>query len=393
MLTLGIDGVWHRSRASWPQRVDRLRARRWQIGQCAAAAAVAWWVATTLLDHPVPIFASIVAVLTLGTSYAQRLRRVVEVAVGVAVGLLIADLVLLWLGTGWWQLGVVVLLAMSAASLLDDGLMFMNQAALQSMFVLALLPGDDGKLTRWVDALVGGGVALVAATLVPSAALRKPRQQAALVLDKVAELLRGGVDVLAAPGGADTGGIGIPGSLRSGEEERRDAAARALELLAEARATEPLVRQMQHAADEGMAVVTSSPFRVRHRPEVRRMAELVTPLDRAMRSTRVLVRQVAVASYHHRPIPSDHTALLGRLADATDVVAAELRQDRMAVAARPALLAVGEASSRVRRSPELAADSLLAQVRSVVVDLLMITGLTQLEATDSIPPPSEEHRG
>jgi hypothetical protein len=55
---------------------------------------------------------------------------------------------------------------------------------------------------------------------------------------------------------------------------------------------------------------------------VRRMAELVDPLDRALRSTRVLVRHTAVAAYHHRTIPAAYAGLARDLADATDAVAA-----------------------------------------------------------------------
>ena len=35
----------------------------------------------------------------------------------------------------------------------------------------------------------------------------------------------------------------------------------------------------------------------------------------------------------------------------------------------------------------LSAEVILAQLRSVVVDLLLLTGLDQLESTDALPPP------
>ncbi len=35
----------------------------------------------------------------------------------------------------------------------------------------------------------------------------------------------------------------------------------------------------------------------------------------------------------------------------------------------------------------LAAEVILAQIRSVIVDLLLLTGLDQLESTDALPPP------
>ena len=164
-------------------------------------------------------------------------------------------------------------------------------------------------------------------------------------------------------------------------------AERGLELLADARATDSLIRELQDAADEGMAVVSSSPFRVRHRPDIRRMADLVEPLDRALRSTRVLVRQTAVAAYHHRHVPKSYSLLAMDLADAADLVADELAADRMAVAARDALMQVGEASALVERADEMTAEVVLGQLRSVVVDLLLLTGMTQIESTEALPPP------
>jgi hypothetical protein len=163
--------------------------------------------------------------------------------------------------------------------------------------------------------------------------------------------------------------------------------ARAMALLADARATDGLIRELQMAADEGMAVVRSSPFRVRHRSDIRRMADLVEPLDRALRSTRVLVRQTAVAAYHRRPVPKSYALLAQDLADATDIVATELEADRLAVGARDALLAVGEASGLVGRAEEMTAEVVLVQLRSVVVDLLLLTGMDQMESTDALPPP------
>ncbi len=290
-----LDRLWSRGRTSMSVRLVRLRSKSWQIAQCALAAGVAWWIAADVLGHSTPFFAPIAAVVSLGTSYGQRLRRVAEVTLGVAIGVLVADLLVQGIGSGWWQLTLIVALAMTAAFLLDGGQLFVTQAAVQSIVVATLLPDPDQGLIRWTDALIGGAVALVAATVVPAAPLRRPREQAALVLDKVSALLRAAGEVMV-DGEADP----------------------ALDLLADARATDYLIRELQVAADEGLAVVASSPFRVRHRPGVRRMAELVDPLDRALRSTRVLVRHTAVAAYHRRRIPPAYAQIAQDLADATD---------------------------------------------------------------------------
>ena len=359
-----LDRLWDRGRTSLGTRVSRLRAKSWQVAQCALAAGVAWFIAADLLGHQTPFFAPIAAVLSLGTSYGQRLRRVAEVTIGVAVGVLVADLLVIGLGSGWWQLTIIVALAMAAAFLLDGGQLLVNQAAVQSIVVSTLLPDPDAAFTRWTDALIGGAVALVAATVVPAAPLRRPREQAAVVVRKIADLLRAAADVMV-----------------SGEVDP------ALDLLADARDTDYLIRELQDAAAEGLAVVASSPFRVRHRGGLRRMAELVDPLDRALRSTRVLVRHTAVAAYRRRPIPASYAMLARELAAATDQVADELAANKMAVNPRAAIMAVGQATASVERTQVLSAEVVLAQLRSVVADLLLLSGRGELEATDALPPP------
>lgn len=359
-----FDRMWVRSRTSFRTRADRLRQKSFQIGQCALAAGAAWLLAKHIVGHPTPFFAPIAAVVSLGTSYGQRLRRVAEVTVGVAVGVFLADLIVRGIGTGGWQLTVIVALAMSTAILLDTGQVLVLQAAVQSIVVSTLLPDPGAGLTRWADALIGGAVALVAATVVPAAPLRRPRDQAARVVRKIADLLRA------------SGGVILSGDLDP-----------ALDLLADARATNYLIRELQDAADEGLSVVASSPFRIRHKGGLRRMVELVDPLDRALRSTRVLTRQVAVAAYHRRPVPASYATLCSDLAAAADQVAGELSADRMAAASQPALVAVGNATALVERTHDLAIDVVLAQLRSVVVDLLLLTGMDQLESTDALPPP------
>lgn len=361
-----LDRVWDRGRTSLRARRARLRAKQFMIVQCAVAGGIAWFLAAEVLGHPTPFFAPIAAVIGLGTSYAQRLSRVAEITMGVAIGIFLADVLVLWLGSGWWQISLVVLLAMSASTWLSGGQLFVTQSAVQSIIIVALVAEPAMAFTRWLDAVIGGAVALVAASVVPAAPLRRPRHNAAAVTRKIATLLRAGAQV-----------------MRDGEPEQ------GLELLADARSTDHLIRELQAAADEGMSVVAASPFRRGHRVDVRRVAELVEPLDRALRTTRVLLRQCSVSSYHRLPVPTSYAALAEDLADAVDHMAAELQENRLSEGARPLLLAVADASGRVERSDLLVADAILAQLRSLVVDLLLVSGLGQLEATDAIPPPSD----
>jgi uncharacterized membrane protein YgaE (UPF0421/DUF939 family) len=359
-----LDRMWDRGRVSFSARVQRLRSKAWHVGQSCIAAGLAWYVAHHLVGHPRPFFAPIVAVICLGTSYGQRLRRVAEVTVGVAVGVFLAELLLRVIGTGSWQISAMVLLGMSIGLLLNGSALFVTQAAVQGIVVMTLVATPGYSFTRWIDALVGGGVAVVAATVVPGAPLRRPREQAAHVVRRIAELLRAGAQ-----------------SAEDGNVER------GLAVLADARTTDRLISELEGAADEGLSVIASSPFRRRHGGNVRRMVEVVEPLDRALRNTRVLVRRFAVSTYRHQALPRPYVLLCKDLADVVDMLADELAEDRQATAVQASLLQLGEATSEVERVADLSADVVLAQIRSIIVDLLQITGMDVLEATDALPPP------
>jgi uncharacterized membrane protein YgaE (UPF0421/DUF939 family) len=352
-----------RGRTSVRARIRRLRARSWHIGQCAVAAAVAWLIARSLLDHPAPFFAPVAAIVSLGTSYGQRLRRVAEVTAGVALGVGIGDLFVRWVGTGWWQIAVVVALAMSSAVLLDAGALIVTQAGVQSVVVTTLLPNPHAGLSRWLDAVIGGAVALVAATVVPRAPLRRPRQEAADVVRLLADLLR------------EAGR-----SAQDGDQER------AVRTLTRARDEDSSLDDLRAAAAEGLHIMASSPFRRSRDQEVRRMADLVVPLDRALTNARVLIRRSVHLARSGSRLPPEYAELIEDLAAAVDLIESELRMGRMAVGARASLIAVAQETSTVPRSDVLSVEVILAQVRSIVVDLLQAAGMDGDAALAAIPP-------
>ena len=351
-----------RSRTSLRARVARLRAKGWVIGQCAIAAGVAWWLAADVFEHRLPFFAPIAAVVSLGMSYGQRQRRVAEVTIGVALGVLLGDTTTHLIGSGGLQIMFIVAAGMSIALLLDAGQLLIIQAAVQGIVVAALAPAPGDAFLRWTDALIGGAVALVAATVVPRAPLRKPRDQAAVVVRKIAELLRCAAD-----------------RLGDGDVDR------ALAMLPDARSTDVLIAELRAASEEGLSVVSSSPFRRRHGEHQRQLADLVEPLDVALRNTRVVVRRVAVANYRHEPVPASYAALMRDLAVLSERVADELVEDRMATAVVDDLITLAHATAAVEHSDDLSAEVILAQVRSIIADLLALCGMDPLEATDMIP--------
>ena len=195
-----------RSRASARTRTDRLRHAGRSVLQATLAATVAWLLATELVGHQAPFFAPVSAMITLGLTQGQRGRRAVEVVLGVTLGIAIADLLVILLGTGWWQLAVVVSFAMTVALLLGSGDMFAQQAAVSAALVATLQPPDDGvSFARAVDALIGGGVALAVSALVfPVHPVRLVRHAAEPVLSELAGVLD---DVAAALAARDRDGV------------------------------------------------------------------------------------------------------------------------------------------------------------------------------------------
>ncbi len=357
-----IERARRRGRRSLRARRKRLGAKSWHIGQAAIAAGLAWFIARHLVGHASPVFAPIVAVVCLGMSYGQRLRRVAEVTVGVAIGVLVADVFVAVAGYGAWQISLVVAVSMSIALLMDAGDLLVMQSAVQSIFVAALAPAPGQTFTRWLDAVIGGAVALLAAAVVPSAPLRRPRAQAAVVAQTTAELLRG-----------------------TAAAARTEDVQLAATVLGQARSTDYLVRELEAAAEEGMDVIASSPFRRHRTPDVRRVADLIEPLDRALRGTRVLARRIVVATSDKERVPASYVQVLEDLASALDVTSHVLSDNGATEIARPPLLALAATTGALERTGQLSTEVVLAQVRSIIVDLLQVSGLNVDEAVAVLP--------
>jgi uncharacterized membrane protein YgaE (UPF0421/DUF939 family) len=144
------------------RRLSRWRSTAVPIVQAALAAGLSWLVAVHVVDHRAPFFAPVAAVVCLGMTLGQRLRRTIELIVGVGLGVGVGDLLIAAIGTGPWQIAVVVALAMSVAVLLDGGAVITGQAAVSAILVATLcLPGATSGVNRLVDGLIGGATGLL----------------------------------------------------------------------------------------------------------------------------------------------------------------------------------------------------------------------------------------
>lgn len=349
------------------QRGARWRSRSFFLVQCAVTAGLAWALASYGLGHHAAFFAPVAALIVLGVSFGHRMRRAFEVSIGVAVGIGVGDLFVHFFGTGVWQIMLVCFVAMSAATLLNSGGLVTIQAGVQSIIVTTLLPDPSQGLNRWLDAAVGCALAIVVTTIAPGAPLNKPRILAARILDEVAATLRQ-----------------MSTALTAKDNEAADA------VLERARASETLLDQLTEATTEGLAVARHSIFRRRNVPAVQAYADLAVPLDRLTRNLRVLARRSTVATWRHEAVPAGYVDLLGAMADQIDFLAGELWDRRLPTAARARLVTLAESSSTLPVVPSLSAVVILAQARSMITDLLMLTGLTAGEARDLIPEMAED---
>lgn len=364
--------MWDRARRRLAPRlrgaVGRLRSSAVPIVQCGVAAGLAWLVAHDLVGHPRPFFAPIAAVISLGLSLANRLPRAVELVVGVSLGVLVGDLIIAWIGSGWWQITVVVILAVAVAVFANGGTLLVNQAGASAVLVATLLPpGEAGGLDRCVDALVGGLVGVLVAAVLPTDPVAPVRRAARTLLDELAGVLAGVADAL----------------------RDRDADATAAALV-RARGTQPSIDALRTSVRAGEEIAAVSPMHRRRRGVLAQYAELARRTDYAMRNTRVVARRAHAALCDGEPDVPDLPDVLQELASAVRRLTAELQRDGdLERARRPVLEVVRHAklmSDDAVASLGPSEQVLVAQVRSVALDLLQATGMRRDDALAAMGP-------
>jgi uncharacterized membrane protein YccC len=350
-----------RSRLSLRARFGRLRDAWRTLVQASLATVVAWVIAHDVIGHPRPFFAPIAAIVTLGATLGRRSRRAVELAVGVTVGIAVADLLVLLLGSGTWQLLVIVMLAMAAAILLGSGTLMTSQAAASAVLVVTLQPPDVSGITfsRSLDAAIGGATALLVSWLVfPVNVVRHIREAAEPVLGELAETLE---DLAAA--------------LAARSEEQAEAA------LLRARGIDDELSRFRAAIDVGQEGNMASVYRPAVRDQVAVYAVAVAHIDFAVRNTRVLARGVMRAISTGDATPPGVTEALRDLAEAVRALGAMLGDPgRGADVADPALRAAARATIVLDETANLSVSVIVGQIRSTATDLLRGTGMGREEA-------------
>jgi uncharacterized membrane protein YgaE (UPF0421/DUF939 family) len=160
---------------------------------------------------------------------------------------------------------------------------------------------------------------------------------------------------------------------------RKRNAVRAGKALQRARETQLTLDELSDAAQEGLDVLQVSPFRRRYRTGVQDIRSIAEPLDRAARGVRAVLRRVVTVTENGETVPTALIGLMEQLSSACVLLAADVAAERSLGNAVDALVAVAQDSATVTRS-SLSGDMILAQVQTIVVDLLQIAGLDIDEA-------------
>ena len=344
------------------RRTRIIRAAR-PILQSAVAASLAWLVATELVGHTAPFFAPISAVITLGLTVGERRARAVELAIGVAVGIAIADLLVALIGTGAWQIGVVVALAMFAATLVGGGPLLASQAAASGVLVATLQPPDGAfDFARAVDAATGAAIGLlIGSVLLPVDPLRLVRRGTGPVIDGLASAL----DLIAK-------------AVEDRDEAEADRAVEAVALL------RPEHDELEDAIAAAADAARLSLGRREALVEIGRLSELARHLRLAVADARSLARGVGRAIATGDSTPPEVHASITELADATRDLHHLLADDNPRPAREAAVRAAGFANGVLEETGNMSALHIVGQVRLLAVDILRATGMERHRAQDAV---------
>ncbi|MFF3855426.1 aromatic acid exporter family protein [Micromonospora sp. NPDC002575] len=353
-------------RWSWfREAAGRVRQGWLPVAEGTVAATVAWVLATRLVGHPQPFFAPAAALIVLGQARGQRMRRAVEVVLGVAAGVLVADVVVQALGPrNSWTVFTVILLTIVLAVAVGASGVSVVQAAVSALYLVVVAPPTESLIPfRFVDALIGGAVALVASQLVdarrPLAPLVAEFRQ---TFEDLAGLLREVADAL------------------DGRDEQA-----ALAALDRARGMDAAVERLRDAVLAAGEALTLHVRRRRHLGRLRTVDASIGQIDYAVRNVRVLARAGVTLTRLATPVPADLGGAVRCLADAVQAAGeafaadldgrAEVADEHAGRAEVAALDAVRVAGRLFASGQPLPLAMIVGQVRATAIDLLRGVGV------------------
>jgi hypothetical protein len=343
----------------------RLRSSWLPILQTAVAACLAWFLAVLILGQERPTFAPIAAVIALGLAVGERGRRAVELTLGVAFGVALADLLVYVVGVGALQAGAVVVLAMGMAVFLGGGDVGVKEAAISALIIMITFRSSQAgfPIERFLEALIGGGTALLINALLPVNPERMVEDAAFPVFAESAAVLEEVADAL------EQGDVG-----------------RAQRAYVKAREIDARVSGLKEAVAAGRETARLAPPRRGSLGHMELYAGAADQIDLMVRDVRALARAALSVVQPEESAPERLLAAIRLLARATEALAAYLQTSGVPPdeTRRLALEAAKEASTLLEEHEDLArnlgVNGLVDQIHSSAVDLIGGTGMDRSEA-------------
>lgn len=345
--------------ASWDRVVDSLLP----VAQIVAAATGAYAIAHYALGHSTPLLAATVTVSSLGFVRDARPVRVLESAIGIVTGIAVSELLYLVVGSGVWQIALVLAVTLLAARFLSASNAFAVAAGVQSMLVLILPVPDGGPFQRSLDGLVGGAVALLVTAILPRDPRRLARREARRVFLVFTDSL-----------------ASLATALDRADEP---AAEHALERL---RSTQPVFDSWAASLDSARAISKISPFQRRRQPEVEAQSRVLRSMDLATRNLRVIARRIDFLVRDGVPRPAIAT-LITTIKTSATLLGQSLEDPLLADNARVGLsgIAAHLRPQTVVGDAEVTDSVVILMLRPLLVDLLAAAGLDEEKARAMLP--------
>jgi hypothetical protein len=338
-------------------RVAALRVAAVPVLQMGLAAGMSWWIAHDLVGHTSTYFAPVASTIVLSNRPGARSRRALEMVLGIAVGIGIADLLVKVIGTGAIQIGVTVLLAVSVAILLGAGVVIASQAAGTAVLVAAI-PAPSAAPTRFIDALIGGLTGLAVLAAIPRNPLSPLRRSVDSFLARTSGVLADAAEALeSGDAAAATAGLG-----RAYDIGR-------------------LGSSFGLLTEQGRETALMAPIHWSLLPAVERYAQASPHVDSVARDARVLCRAVRTACETGIDPPPELPSAIRQLSAAVGLLPSLLgggTDDGEVV--DHALHAATTATACLDDSQDLSISLIVGSIRSSAVDILRALGVERLEA-------------
>jgi uncharacterized membrane protein YgaE (UPF0421/DUF939 family) len=336
---------------------ERLRANALWFAQAALATSVAWVLAREVLGHPRPIFAPIVALIGVSATLGQRRRYAVEMVIGIALGIAIADALVVAIGDGPVQIAAIVAGAMGVAVALGGGVVLVSEAAASALLVVTIQPPGSGLSgARFLDSLLGGMIALAVTALLPMNPAAAARRTAEPLLAELA----GALDEVAL-------------ALEHGDAGLADRA------LARARSIDP--DALADTVTSGKEMLRLSPFARGARARFGRYELAANQIDATLTSVKALSRASARGLDVEANIPPAVPAAVRELAETVRTLDRYFEHpEEEPPVSEHALRAAARATLVLEETSNLPVSVIVGQVRAAAVDLLRSWGLDRGQA-------------